>query len=110
MKYMLVVESGGSRAFIYRIISDGFMSPISGNLCTSNALAQRSLVYLDISSSFSCSYVSAAFSSISARLSLMLLASQNGNKDTPCWTTPASATAARLSCCRTCAPSCPTRR
>ena len=73
MKYMLVVESGGSRAFIYRIISDGFMSPISGNLCTSNALAQRSLVYLDINSSFSCSYALAVFSSISARLSLMLL-------------------------------------
>ena len=48
MKYVPAVESGGSRAFICRIISDGFMSPISGNLCSSNALAQRSMVYRDI--------------------------------------------------------------
>jgi hypothetical protein len=41
MKYVPGVESGGSRAFICRIISDGFMSQISGNLCSSNALAQR---------------------------------------------------------------------
>jgi hypothetical protein len=27
MKYVPAVESGGSRAFICRIISDGFMSP-----------------------------------------------------------------------------------
>jgi hypothetical protein len=31
-------------------------------------------------------------------------ANQNGSKDTPCWTIPASATAARLSCCKKCAP------
>jgi hypothetical protein len=49
------------------------MSPISGNFSSSKALAQRSLVYLDTSKAFSCSYASAAFSSISARLSLMLL-------------------------------------
>jgi hypothetical protein len=49
MKYVPAGESGGSKAFICRIISDGFMSPISGNLCSSNALAQRSMVYLDIS-------------------------------------------------------------
>ena len=73
MKYVPVVESGGSKAFIFRIISDGFMSPISRNLCSSNALAQRSMVYLVINSSFSCSYASSAFSSTSARLSLMLL-------------------------------------
>ena len=29
MKYVPGVESGGSKAFICRIISDGFMSPIS---------------------------------------------------------------------------------
>ncbi len=69
MKYMPAVESGGSKAFICRIISDGFMSPIFGNLCSSNALAQLSMVYLVIG----CSYASSAFSSISARLSLMLL-------------------------------------
>ncbi len=55
MKYVPAFESGGSRAFICRIISDGFMSPISGNLCSSNDLAQRSMVYRDISSAFSCS-------------------------------------------------------
>ncbi len=44
MKYVQGFESGGSRAFICRIISDGFMSPISGNLCSSNDLAQRSMV------------------------------------------------------------------
>jgi hypothetical protein len=53
MKYVPAVESGGSKAFICHIISDGFMSPISGNLCSSNALAQRSMVYLVINSSFS---------------------------------------------------------
>ncbi len=63
----------GRKAFICRIISDGFMLPISGNLCSLNALAQWSMVYLVISSSFSCSYALSAFSSISARLSLMLL-------------------------------------
>ncbi len=73
MKYVPAVESGGSKAFIFRIISDGFMSPISRNLCSLNALAQRSMVYLVINSSFSCSYASSAFSLISARLSLMLL-------------------------------------
>jgi hypothetical protein len=73
MKYVPGAESVGSRAFICCIISDGFMSPISGNLCSSNALAQQSLVYLDISRPFSCSYASAAFSSIFTRLSLMLL-------------------------------------
>jgi hypothetical protein len=71
----------GSRAFICRIISDGFMSPISGNLCSSNALAQRSLVYLDISRPFNCSYAPAAFSSISTRLSLMLLQTYVGRAD-----------------------------
>ncbi len=40
MKYVLAAESGGSRAFICRIISEGFMSPISRNLCSLNALAQ----------------------------------------------------------------------
>jgi hypothetical protein len=37
MKYVPGVESGGSKAFICRLISAGFMSPISGNLCSSNA-------------------------------------------------------------------------
>jgi hypothetical protein len=55
MKYVPSGESGGSKAFICRIISDGFMSPISGNLCSSNAVAQRSMVYRDISNAFSCS-------------------------------------------------------
>ena len=73
MKYVPVGESGGSKAFICHSISDGFVSPISGNLYSSNALAQRSMVYLDISRAFSCSYVSAVFLSISTRLSLMLL-------------------------------------
>jgi hypothetical protein len=50
MKYVPGVESGGSKAFICRIISVGFMSPISGN-----ALAQQAMVYRDISSAFSCS-------------------------------------------------------
>jgi hypothetical protein len=54
MKNMPAGESGSSKAFICRIISDGFMLPISGNLCSSNALAQRSMVYLDISNAFSC--------------------------------------------------------
>jgi hypothetical protein len=73
MKYVPGVESVGSKAFICRIISDGFMLPISGNLCSLNVLAQRSLVHLDISRPFSCSYVSVAFSSIFARLSLMFV-------------------------------------
>jgi hypothetical protein len=55
MKYVPAVESGGSRAFICRIISDGFMSTISGNFCSSNALAQRSMVYRDVSNAVSCS-------------------------------------------------------
>ncbi len=41
MKYVPAVESGGSKAFICRIISECFMSPISGILCSSNALAQK---------------------------------------------------------------------
>jgi hypothetical protein len=41
MKYVPGVESGGSKAFICRLISDGFMSPISGNLCSSNARRRR---------------------------------------------------------------------
>ncbi len=40
MKYVPGLESVGSRAFICRIISDGFISPISGNLSSSNTLAQ----------------------------------------------------------------------
>jgi hypothetical protein len=48
------VGADGNKAFICRIISDGFMSPISGNLCSSNAVAQRSMVYWDISNAFSC--------------------------------------------------------
>ncbi len=71
----------GSKVFICRIISDGFMLPISGNLCSSNALAQRSMVYLVINSSFSCSYASSAFSWISARLSLMLLQMSMGRAE-----------------------------
>ena len=55
MKYVPAVESGGSKAFSCRIISDGFVSPIYGNLCSLNALAQRSMVYRDISNAFSCS-------------------------------------------------------
>jgi hypothetical protein len=76
MKYVPGVRSVGSRAFICRIIL-----PISGNLCCSNALAQRSLVYLDISRPFNCSYAPAAFSSISTRLSLMLLQTYVGRAD-----------------------------
>jgi hypothetical protein len=49
------------------------MSPISENFSSSNALAQRSLVYLDTSRAFSCSYASDAFSLISSSLSLTLL-------------------------------------
>jgi hypothetical protein len=81
MKYMPGLESVGSRALICRIISKGFMSPISGNFSSSNALAQRSLVYLDTSRAFSCSYVSAAYSSISSRLSLMFLQTSVGRDD-----------------------------
>jgi hypothetical protein len=46
MKYVSAAESGGSRAFICLIISEGFMSPISGNLCSSNALKKHSLQLL----------------------------------------------------------------
>ncbi len=74
------LESIGNRAFICRIISEGFMSPISGNFSSSKALAQRSLVYLDTSKAFSCSYA-AASSSISSRLSLMLLQTSVGRAD-----------------------------
>ncbi len=38
------------------------------------------------------------------------IASRSGSKGTPCWTTPPSAIAARLSCYKTCGPSCLTRR
>ncbi len=55
MKYVPAGESGGSKAFICCIFSDGFMSLISGNLCSSNAVAQWSMVYRDISNAFSCS-------------------------------------------------------
>jgi len=54
MKYVPAGESGSSKAFICGIISDGFMSQISGNLCSSNALAQWSMVYLDIGKAFRC--------------------------------------------------------
>jgi hypothetical protein len=73
MNYVPGLELVGRRAFIGRIISEGFMSPISGNFSRSNTLAQRSLVYLDTSKAFSCSHALATFSSISSRLSLMLL-------------------------------------
>ncbi len=55
MKYVPGLSSVGYRASICRIISEGFMSPISGNFSNSKALAQRSLVYLDTSKVFSCS-------------------------------------------------------
>ncbi len=75
MKYVQGLSSVGNRAFTCRIISVGFMSPISGNCSNSKALAQRSLVSLDTSKAFSCLYASAAFSS---RLSLMLLQTSVG--------------------------------
>ncbi len=68
----------GNRAFICRIISVGFMSPISENFNNSKALAQRSLVYLDTSNAVRCSFASAACSSMSSRLSLMLLQTSVG--------------------------------
>jgi hypothetical protein len=71
----------GSRAFICRIISEVFMLPISGYFSNSNALAQRSLVYLDTSKAFSCSYASSAFLSITTRLSMMLLQTSMGRAD-----------------------------
>jgi hypothetical protein len=49
------LESVGSRVFICRIRSAGFMSPISGNFNNLNALVQRAFVYLDTSRAFSCS-------------------------------------------------------
>ncbi len=81
MKYVQGMESVGSCAFICRIISEGFMSPISGNFSNSKALAQWSLVYLATGKAFSCSYASVAFSSISSRLSLMLLQTSVGRAD-----------------------------
>jgi hypothetical protein len=81
MRYVPGLKSMGSRAFIFRIISEGFMSPISENFSSSNALAQRSLVYLDTSRAFSCSYASDAFSLISSSLSLTLLQTSVGRAD-----------------------------
>ncbi len=78
MQYVSGLSSVGNRAFICHIISEGFMSLILGNFSNSKALAQQSLVYLDTSKAFSCSYASAAFSSISSRLSLMFLQTSVG--------------------------------
>ncbi len=68
-----------SRVFICRIRSVGFMSPISETFNNSNALVQRALVYLDTSRAVSCSYESTLDSSMSLRLSVMLVQTSVGN-------------------------------